>query len=178
VRRSAAVLAAATCALSCYVVSTHPIRGESPIQLDPALAGSWRGQDELEAGDREDVVTFTSHGDHYVLAGDDEDEVYEITTARLGEHRYLNAIEIGAESSVYFVFRYRVEGDRLWIAPLDRDAVERHRERGELAAEKSEPARPIVLTAGTEELERFLLSHDPLELFPEPNSYSVHVGAE
>jgi len=173
---AAALVAAAGCLLACYVVATHPIRGEAPIELDPALAGAWRAVDDDGEVSGLDVFTFTSHGDHYVLTVAGEEEVYEVTTARLGGHRYGNAVEIGDEGGgAVLLFRYRVDGDELRIAPLARDAVARYAARGELAVDGdvADAARPLVLTSPSAQLEAVLLAHGPLELFPGPGQYAV-----
>ena len=177
-RSLAIALAAAGWVLGCYVVSTHPIRGEAPIALDPALAGTWRAFDDDLESTEQDLFTFASHGDHYVLTGAGDDEVYDVTTARLGGHRYANAVEVGGESAALFVFRYRVDGGELRIAPLDRDAVARYAARGELAVkgDVADSARPLVLTSSGVALEKFLLAHDPLELFPEPSRFASRVA--
>jgi hypothetical protein len=172
-----AIAPAAGSLLGCAVVSTHAIRGELPVTLDPALAGAWRAIDDDGEGSDADRFTFESHGDHYVLAIAGEDEVYEVTTARLGGERYANAVEIGDESGAVALFRYRVDGDRLRIAALDRDAVARYAARGELAVEgdDAKPASPLVIKSGRAALEAFLLEHDPRELFPEPKGYALRI---
>lgn len=164
--------------LGCYVVSTHELRGEAPIALDPALAGAWRALDDDGEATEADAFTFTSHGDHYVLAIVGEEEVYEVTTARLGGHRYANAVEIGDEGGAIALFRYHVEGDELQIASLDRDAVARYAARGELivSGDVADPARPLVLTSSSAQLEALLLAHGPLELFPGPGQSAFRIA--
>jgi len=177
--RALALAAAASvaCGLGCYVVSAHPIRGEAPIALDAALAGAWRVVDDDGEATEADAFTFTSHGDHYVLTIAGENEVYDVTTARLAGHRYANAVEIGDESGAIALFRYTVEGDQLRIASLDRDAVARYAARGELAVRGDvAPARPFVMTSSSAQLEAFLLAHGPEALFPGPGQSALRVA--
>jgi hypothetical protein len=176
VRRALALAAAALSVawVACVAYSTHPIRGDPPFRFDPELGGSWRSTHRGKPSDEADaVLTFTSHGDHYVTTDPGHElDVFEVTTARLGGQSYLNALQVGPDGpNVYMLMRYRIEGDRLWLAMMDDAAAARAVKRGELAVADHDPAvgeSDLLLTSSTAQLEEFLLAHDPAELFPIP----------
>jgi hypothetical protein len=177
VKRVAAALTLAALSLSCVVYSQSPLRGELPIVLDPELAGAWRsianGKPDLD----EEPVVFQSHGDHYVVAGDEAGEVFEITTARLAGVRYFNFVQVGDESAVV-IWRYEIRDDGLVMAAMDYEIAKRLVKAGVLRgidlddakgadapARSSMEARGLLLTS-SEDLEAYLLEHGPSELFP------------
>jgi hypothetical protein len=179
VRRLALLVAALVCA-SCVAVSRHPIRGELPLALDPELAGTWRPLDNGKPARNGEVVEFLSHGDHYAVIPGDDEHVMEATTARLGGHRYLNLVEVGSEApDLLFLARYEIRAGVLSIAPLDEDAIRPFVESGALRgvhaalSDSGEPldsssgrTKDVLITATSDELDAFLLTHDPLVLFP------------
>ncbi len=179
-KRLASALLTGTLSLSCVVFSQHPIRGEQPSVLDPELAGSWRSLEDGKPDTDEEPATFVSHGDHYIVS-DEPTDTYELTTARLGGHRYLNAVEVGDESSSGIaIWRYEIRDDRLVMAPMDYDAAKRLVKTGvlrgvdldEVKAADAPPrssmgAKGLLLTGSTKEIEAYLLEHGPLVLFPD-----------
>jgi hypothetical protein len=96
------VLAAAALLLAgCLpVLSTTPVGTTVGFSEDPALFGTWRGQD-LNGKDQRDVFLHFLKGRDgqttaaLILAGgtsDDEWEIYALRPARLGANRFLNAV--------------------------------------------------------------------------------------
>jgi hypothetical protein len=174
----AAALAVALCALGCVVFSRHPIRGELPRELDPELAGEWVSIENGQPDPEREIFTFESHGDHYVASSAGSPEVLEVTTARLGGHRYLSVLQLGEESTGFTLVRYEVREDRVALAWMDYDAarqlVDSGRLRGaveelpEEEGDQGQSRRPMLyLSSSTSELESYLLASGPLALFPE-----------
>jgi hypothetical protein len=175
-RARAAALAAALLTLHCVVYAQHPLRGELPRILDPALAGEWRRLAPAgEPESQEPPVAFSSHGDHYLVHGE-QGEPLEATTARLEGVRYLNFATIGGESPDRVVIvRYEILDGRLRLAPMSfavaRDLVEKGELHGAFVgrSERAMPeddARTLLLTASSAELEDYLRAHGPDTLFP------------
>lgn len=176
-RARAAALAAALLALHCVVYAQHPLRGELPRILDPALAGEWRRLAAAgEPASEEAPVTFSSHGDHYLVHGE-QGEPFEATTARLGGVLYLNFASVGGESPDRVVIaRYEILDGQLRLAPMSFEVARELVEQGELhgafvgrsgRAGPADEARTLLLTASSAELEDYLRAHGPDALFPE-----------
>ncbi len=178
-RRLVVALLAGALSLSCVVYAQHPIRGELPLVLDPELAGAWRPLEDGKPDPSEEPWLFESHGDHYVLESK-QDEIYEITTARLAGHRYLNVVEVGSESrSLVTLARYAMRDGKLTIAPMDYDAAKGIVEAGLLSGELNPPrsgsgtgdseggGSSLLVTASSAELEAYLLERGPFVLFPD-----------
>jgi hypothetical protein len=171
-----ALALAAGLALGCVVFSEHPIVGETPGVLDPALAGDWTELASDDDDDPRDVLTFTAHADHYVATVASSHAAVALTTAVVAGARYLSARTVGEEAQGYTLARYVVRGDRIAIAPLDYDAARRLVENGELAGTVAAEAprsaapdarAPVHLRATSGEIEQALRRLGPEALFPD-----------
>ena len=172
-----------TLALAGCVPSINPFYAEKDLVFDPALVGTWRPL-EAKEGSKE-TWAFTSVGDKlYQLAHTDEEgrkAVFDARLFKLKDHRFLD------------LYLTKVEGDQLkvndWasislvpahlllkveqiepalkLAVMNPDWIQTHlKQHPNAIAHRVVSDGNIVLSANTEELQKFVLAHlDDKEFF-------------
>ena len=171
------------------VVSVHPIYTEADLVTDARLLGCWTG--ETEEGPC--LLTFTegAEGDNrgYALVMKEDDgaeSAFRAHLAQLGDRLYLDVQPVRGEESdtihqfhlvaAHTFFRVRFEGEMLRLAMLDNEWLDDALAEGEVKLphrrSSDENEHSIVLTASTEQLQRFVLKYaDDEEAFTELDTF-------
>jgi hypothetical protein len=147
----------------CVVVSLHALYSEADLVFDTALLGKW--------GDEDGTLTFTKSGDKsYLVLSESKKEPnreFEARMVRLGSYSFLDTYPIMAEDrdsyqwhlvQAHMFFRVRLEGDVLTLGQLDIDWLRPRLENNKLLISHEILSDEIVLTAGTKELQKFILA--------------------
>jgi hypothetical protein len=160
---------------ACVPYSSQPLTPPDKDTIDPLVLGTWFWNEEHEAG--------------YIHIGRDEESgllrvmmlsfnsVMELDVSELAGHtstvngnRYLNLrwVRPAEEASGYMLIKYQATAEKLGMSLMDNDAVEAAIEEGKLQGQvkKEKWTSSVQITAGQEELQQFVLSHDK-ELFGE-----------
>ena len=147
----------------CYVSSLQPFYRADDLIFEKALIGEWRNDDGKSR------LTFTQAGeDSYLIFNSDEDGLngYEGHLLEIDGRRYLDvfawkparkrAFEDLHAIPVHSLWQVKLDGDKLWLVPMQKDRVKELIEKpGSLI-----PIQPVndelVLTAPTEELQEWV----------------------
>ena len=164
------------------VVSVHPIFTESDLVTDARLLGCWTSDSEESAC----MLTFTQDTEDldgndksYSLAMMEDDgttSAFRAHLTKLGDHLFLDIQPVRGEESdtmhtfhmaaMHTFYRVRVEGETLRLAWVANDWLDEALTEGDVAlphrrgSEDSDGElveHSIVLTATTEQLQRFVL---------------------
>lgn len=180
-RRLAPALGLSLGLLSC-IPSLSPLYTERDLVVDPALVGTWAGEDA------EETWTFAAgEGKSYrlVIRGEGKSAVLDAHLLLLGGHRFLDlypdldqlaAAALGPYYELSLVpahlfLRVGELGPGLELALLDADWLDELLKRRPRALDHRRIADGgIVITASTRELQRFVLRHvDDPGAFGEPS---------
>ena len=181
-RLAALVLAALS--LSACVSLKEPIGTSVGYKNDPALEGLWAGR-TVENKDKgitfvhvlpndDDTMTAVAvtprHGDDKASWG-----TLELTTAKLGENRYLNERETGddgkpKDEKESTPALYRVTGDMLIVSTFNTDRVAKEVDAGRIAGivhrnDQDHSVESVEVTADGPALDAWLAGADAPKLF-------------
>lgn len=181
--RLAAVLACAILLTGCLpVTSKTPVGTTTGLAPDTALYGTWKGHSP-EADNQDDgFFHFMKAEDGsttvaVVLArgsADDGWTIFRAHTAKLGQHRFINAVETfdkdapaeGRLANANIPLLYAVHGPTLTISLLDEDKVKEAIKAGKLEG-TIEPGNngDVVITADAQALDAFMARPEAAALF-------------
>jgi len=177
------VLVLFTLALAGCVPSWNPFYTEKDLVFEPALVGTWRPVEAKESS--QENWSFTKAGDkHYQLAQTDEEgrkAVFDVRLFKLKEHRFLDlyltkvegdSLKVNDWASISLVPAHlllKVEqiDSALKLAAVSPDWMQTHlKQHPNAIAHRIVSDGNVVLAAGTEELQKFVLAHmDDKEFF-------------
>ena len=148
---------------ACLVVSLQPVYEPETIAFDPALVGVWVDTDEGM------TVTFERgewHSYHVTLAQRDDRLRVSARLTRAGERLFLDLSPLDGtdvplfQLPVHGIYRLELDGDRLSLADLNYELLERKVRAGSAGLPMVIDARRnIVITASTAELRRWLVAN-------------------
>jgi hypothetical protein len=161
----------------CFVLSVHPLYFEKNLVFESGLVGTW-GEEEHEK-DLSELWIFKEAGDKsYQLIIREEEEgegMFEAHLLKLGEHMFLDLYpeepETGSEFynihviPAHSFIRVSLEGHVLRLGFFDLEWLKKNIEEGKVSIKHERRDDTIVLTASTEELQKFVLKHVE-EAFP------------
>ena len=173
----AAIIVAATMA-GC-APSLNPLYTDKDLIFDQSLIGVWVSDD---GDNHKSTWTFTKAGKNrysMVSADDDEPARFDVALASLGGHLYLDILPVEApvENDFYRSLLIRthtfakitIGKDALSVALMDPDSLkQRAEDGGPTLAQETLPDGGVLLTAKTEDLQKYVLKHaDDNALFGE-----------
>ncbi len=193
--RLAVILAIAMAAAGCSTLTVrYPVGTTAGLSLDPALLGTWKGHFLPKEGETEaPKVAFYLHFVRVHAArmvavwvapdinqeGEGFAAIYDVTTTRLGDSRYINAVMLGdrkgrSEIGGPMVLLYRFDTDgTLWLLGMDYDkakaAVSTHAITGVIEHDGKKGSlsehEDVEITADPLELDRFMTKPEAAQLF-------------
>ena len=156
-------------------VSLHSLLTEKDLVFDPALVGTWVGEEDKF------TITFQKSGENayelFFMGEGVTGKHFEARLGQLGRFRFLSIYpkELDTKDEFYkkhligahTFYRIRIDGDVLQINYLDDDWVKKMIAEKRVSIAHESFDSDIVLTASTDELQNFVLMHaeDP-EAFP------------
>ncbi|HEX9614075.1 MAG TPA: hypothetical protein VGA55_01135 [Bacteroidota bacterium] len=159
----------------CPIRSLSPLFHEKDLVSDQALLGTWKNVENSDA------VTFETSGRNSFLAlvheDDGDSSKYEVQLGRLGEYWFADWFpETKAEDyqliPTHLISRVWLSGDSLRLSFLEGDWVEQVLNADETAVPHARQTGSIILTASTEELQKFVLRHAADgKAFPDPGVF-------
>ena len=162
----------------CLTPSIHPLYTDEDLVFEDSLVGTWSDDDQ--------AWTFRSddEGGYRLTVLDDGEESKLIAhLVQLGEHRFLDLYpeDPDCESCWYYLHmlpvhtfsRATLQGDVLELAFMDAEWLKDKSEAGELGLAHEFRDDQVVLTAGTGELQEFVLGHLD-EVFDQDDSGVLH----
>lgn len=167
--RVLSVLGAAALLLACEpALSLHPVFTEKDVVFEPALLGAWGEKDEETT-----VLFFQRFGENayeITLTEDNQEKSrFKGRVARLGNFLFLDALPAEPASGrgildmhrlpAHSISRLWIEGDTLFLAPLEEDWVEEKIKENKAAIAHMFIEDRCVITAPTADLQRFLLKY-------------------
>jgi hypothetical protein len=156
------------------IMSLHPLYTDEQEVFEPGLLGTWVLTDE---DDREQHVRFerADEGGYQVFldfADDSGSNRFRTSLdgrlVRLEDELFLDLVQSEKaldENSAFYVlplhtiYSLRVNGDVLELAFFDDDKVQAQIESGKLSVAHDRVNGDLILTAGTEELQKLALEH-------------------
>jgi len=178
-------LGAAVCLLltSCGVTSENPLGSPKSAQIDQRLLGDWVAQNG-------DIVHFSAKDSHWMLAvttpkssglsdsapGNKKPEPNLFFVTTIGDDTYLNMRSVGEGSQTsYTLYRYTIAPDQtlhMWGMSQDEmaAAVRAGKLKGTVREQGTTGHPPhtdvdVYLTDSTEHLVKYILRHDPTDIF-------------
>jgi hypothetical protein len=171
------VLPFAALLASCVTYSVHPLYDAKSEGFDANLLGRWENPGEKNGsgsfvfakgnGDFYDVTMIDPNADDPSLTAS-----YEAHAVRLNGRLFLDVVQTAVEVAghhanaagirSHMIIRATADGDKLSIGLLDDDWLQKGFDSGKitLAHETSDDSdNPVVLTASTSELQRFVAAH-------------------
>jgi hypothetical protein len=152
--------------------------------FDPALLGSWFDPTDKDAGTAlvfENGETNSYQVTFVDFSGDQHlDLIFDARLIKLGGHLFIDAVQkkakvrgqevdMGAVVPGHLVGRVSLQGDVLRMSFLDDDWVQKGIEAGTISVRHEDIDGTPVLTASTQELQKFLLDHSE-----DDKAFSVH----
>ena len=160
----------------CFVLSVHPLYFEKDLVFESGLVGTW-GEKEHEK-DLSELWIFKKSGDksyQLIIKDQDEEGFFEAHLLKLGDYLFLDLYpEEPEESSEFYKMHVipahsfilvSLEGHVLQLGFFDLDWLEENIEQNKITIKHERRDDTIVLTASTEELQKFVLKHVK-EAFP------------
>ncbi len=155
----------------CFVLSVHPLYFEKDVLFESDLVGTW-GPKEKEKDLSELWIFKQSEEKSYRLTIREEDEgegLFEVHLLKLGDHLFLDLYpeepETGSEFynmhviPAHSIIRVSLEGHVLRMGFFDLDWLKKSIEENKVSIKHERRDDMIVLTASTEELQKFVLKH-------------------
>ncbi len=156
-------------------LSLHSLCTERDLVFDPALVGSWAGEEDKT------TITFQKAGENayelFFMGEGTTGKHFEARLVQLGRFRFLNICpkELDTKDEFYknhlirahTFYRIKIDGDVLEINYLDDDWVKKMVAEKNLSIAHESFEGAMVLTASTDELQNFVLLHaEDSEAFP------------
>ncbi len=181
VRTVLALLAAVILAGCLPVTSKKPVGTTAGFKTDPALFGTWKGHSGDEQDQRDAFFHFLKNKDGLTAAvveasgeNDDEWTIYDVHTAVLGDHRYLNAIVVMSNGQTpedklkgaNIPLLYVIKGRTLTLYLFDEEKVKAAITAGAIKG-TIEPGDngDVAITADASELDAFMAKPETATLF-------------
>lgn len=175
------ILAVALLAQGCLVVSIHPLYTENDIVFDEALIGTWGDV----SSDGDTWVFEEGEGKAYRMTVNEEGKEpghFEAHLVKLGEYLFLdlypeepdgiNEFFITHVIPAHSIWRARLSGDSLGLAPLDFEWITQEIKEGRLDIEHEKLKDLLVLTGEPRDLQMLVLKH-PHEAFEDEFDVAV-----
>ncbi len=159
---------------SCFVTSMHPLYTEKDLTFAPELLGTW---------ENEDVWIFEKSGENvYELTIKEQESkktgVYETHLVKLGKYLFLDLYPEESEldesvSDIHLVpthsfWKVKIEKNALRLAFMDIEWLDEMIDANKVNIAHVRLEERIVLTAPTEELQKFVLKYaEDSDAFPE-----------
>ena len=155
----------------CFVLSVHPLYFEKDLIFESGLVGTW-GEKENEK-DLSELWIFKESGDKsykFIFREEEEgDGIFEAHLLKLGDYLFLDLYpeepETGSEFynmhviPAHSFIRISLEGHVLRLGFFDLEWLKKNIEEGKVSIKHERRDDTIVLTASTEELQKFVLKH-------------------
>ncbi len=160
----------------CVVSSMYPLFTEKDLAFDPALVGTWAGQDE------DDTLLFQDAGAKaynliYIVEGQKLKFVAHLV--QLGEFKFLDVYpKMSKDHDGYHLipahtfWRVQSDGNILLAAWLDQDWIKERIAKKEVRIPHLLIEDRVILTASTEELQKFVLKYGD-EAFSDFNKFQL-----
>lgn len=158
---------------SCFVSSLHPLYTDKDLTFTQELVGTW---------ENDDVWIFEKSGENvYELTIKEQESkktgVYETHLVKLGKYLFLDMYPDEGEMEgygydIHFVpthsfWKVKIEKDVLHLAFMDSDWLEEMIDKKKVNIAHVRLEDRIVLTASTEELQKFVLKYaEDTDAFP------------
>jgi hypothetical protein len=161
--------------IACPTRSMFPLFTEKDQQLLPGLEGGWKGPDgqsftlKTKADRSYDIIALEQSG---------ERTAYEGLVGKLGKNWFVDSYPTSHHLDhhllrAHVISRIQLEGDSLRMSSLEDKWLKTHLEMGDLNIAHIVVDGDVILTATTEELQRFVAAHaDDKEAFPNPGTLS------
>jgi len=183
------IIAAAIMLSGCWMLSVHPLYNDDDVINDPALAGKWynvEGMDELwifeETQDDYYRLTIINEDMENELAKAVNDEsrlvvstdptrdgIFQVHLLELGGQTYLDYYPEEPETGNDFYkshvipahsfARVSIQGNVMSITYFDQEWLKENLDNGGIDIKHERRDNLIVLTAGTDELQKFILKY-------------------
>ena len=147
------------------IPSLRPLYTEKDLVFEPALVGTWTAEDGKE------VWTFEKSSDNgyrLIYSSNGKAANFDARLLRLGKTQFLDLfpekMETGNDfSRAHFIpthtfYRATIEGSFLRLWTLDPDKLKKKLDAGTLKLAHETSDDGLLLTASTEELQRFMLN--------------------
>lgn len=162
--RFALSLLLAALSSACLVVSLQPVYEPDAIVFDPALLGTWVGEEDKFS------LTFERAEWHsyHLLMEEDGDKPVRLSArlTRIGAHLFLDVAPLDGTDipplllPVHGAYRVSLEGNTLGLADLEYDVLEARVREGKAGLPVVVDARKnLVITARTPDLRLWLEAH-------------------
>jgi len=150
----------------CLALSVHPLYTDEDVFFESALIGTWA---EDKDGDTWAFELLEEDAYRLIITEDGEASNFVAHLLRLEDHTFLDLFPEELEHGngwyqfhflpVHTFFRLSLEGDKLELAFLDPEWLKDRSKAGELQLYHEFRDDQIILTASTEELQKFVLAH-------------------
>ncbi len=147
------------------VPSLHPLFSDKDLVLEPALVGTWIGSD----GATWDFQPGTDRVYKAVYTENDAPAKFEARLGKLGKYLFVdlypedlelkNDFYKGHFIPTHTFTRVRIEGDTLQLDMPDPDWLKSMIEQKKIKISHEETNEVFLLTAATEDLQKFVLAH-------------------
>ncbi len=156
-------------------LSLHPLFTEKDLVFEPALVGSWAGEEDKT------TITFQKAGENayelFFMGEGTTGKHFEARLAQVGRFLFLDVCpkEVDTKDDFYkkhlvrahTFYRIKIDGDVLKINYLDDDWVKKMAAERTTNIPQENLDGEIVLTAATDELQNFVLMYaEDTEAFP------------
>lgn len=160
----------------CIVSSLYPLFTEKDLVFDPSLLGTWVGQNE------DDTLLFQDGGEKaydltYISEG--QGLKFEVHLVKLGELKFFDVYpQLDKEHDAYHlipahtIWRVQKDQDIIRVAWLDQSWVKEKIAKKEIVIPHQLVEDRIILTASTEELQKFVLKYAD-EAFSDFNEFKL-----
>ena len=160
----------------CVVSSLYPFFTEKDLVFDPSFLGTWAGQDE------DDTLVFKDvDGKTYDLTYITEGQglKFEVHLVKLGELKFFDVYpKVSKDHDAFHlipahtIWKVQKDEDIIRIAWLDQNWLKEKIAKKEILIPHQLVEDRIILTATTEELQKFVLKYAD-EAFPDFNEFKL-----
>ena len=150
----------------CLALSIHPLYTDEDVLFEPALIGTWS---EDKDGGTWAFEPLKENVYRLIITDDGESSNFVAHLLRLADQTFLDLFPEEMEHgngwyqfhflSVHTFFQLSLEGDKLELAFLDPKWLKEKSKAGELKLRHQFRDDQIILTASTQELQKFVLAH-------------------
>ena len=160
----------------CWTLSMNPLYTEKDLIVDPMLEGIWgdpeNPQDEtweFRLQDDKSYRLVVREDEQHLLINPEKDGLFEVHLLKLGENKFLDLFPEEPEGvngfykahviPAHSFLRMKLEGHVLSVAELDVEWLQAEADSSRLDIPYQRREGTIVLTASTEELQKWVLAH-------------------
>lgn len=172
----------------CLLRSVHPLVPDQEGIVDPALFGTWAEQESEDTwtfeplGDRSYRLLYFQHSVQRVVQGNvthtveerGDTAIFHVHLGQIGTHRFLDLFPVEATSGfraiknefynlhllpTHTFLRIRMERDKAYLASFSPERLQELIAAGQVSLKHEAIGDDILLTAGTDDLKAFFVSH-------------------